>query len=105
MLCLVTSDCFIRTLLVPTWIAISLFSLHLPVLALASTLFRLAFTLPALPPDKQCMIAGLIYKSLKLAVLESPMTRVFNLSELMLGGFGGSDPVTGGGETGEGSAS
>ena len=31
------------------------------------------------------------------------MTRVFNLSELMVGGFGGSDPVTGGGETGEGS--
>jgi hypothetical protein len=33
------------------------------------------------------------------------MTRVFNLSELMVGGFGISDPVTGGGETREGSAS
>ena len=33
------------------------------------------------------------------------MTRVFNLSELMVGGFGVSDPVTGGGETREGSAS
>jgi hypothetical protein len=32
------------------------------------------------------------------------MTRVFNLSQLM-GGFGVSDPVTGGGETREGSAS
>ena len=33
------------------------------------------------------------------------MTRVFNLSELMVVGFGVSDPVTGGGETREGSAS
>ena len=28
--------------------------------------------------------------------MESPMTRVFNLSELMVGSFGVSDPVTGG---------
>ena len=33
------------------------------------------------------------------------MTRGFNLSELMVGGFGFSDPVTGGVETREGSAS
>ena len=33
------------------------------------------------------------------------MTMVFNLSELMVGGFGVSDPVTGGVETREGSAS
>ena len=33
------------------------------------------------------------------------MTWVFNLLELMVGGFGGSDPVTGGVETREGSAS
>ena len=33
------------------------------------------------------------------------MTRVFNLSELMVGGFGVSDPVTGGVETREDSAS
>ena len=33
------------------------------------------------------------------------MTRVFNLSELMVGGFGVSDPVTGEVETREGSAS
>ena len=33
------------------------------------------------------------------------MTRVFNLSELMVGGCGVSDPVTGGVETREGSAS
>ena len=33
------------------------------------------------------------------------MTRVFNLSELMVGGFGVSDPATGGIETREGSAS
>ena len=33
------------------------------------------------------------------------MTRVFNLSELMVGSFGVSDPVTGGVETREGSAS
>ena len=33
------------------------------------------------------------------------MTRVFNLSELMVGGFGISDPIMGGGETREGSAS
>jgi hypothetical protein len=32
------------------------------------------------------------------------MTRVFNLLELMVGGFGVSDPVTGGRETREGSA-
>ena len=37
--------------------------------------------------------------------MESPMTRVFNLSELMVGSFGVSDPVTGGVETREGSAS
>jgi hypothetical protein len=37
--------------------------------------------------------------------MESPMTRVFNLSELMLGSFGNSDPITGGRETREGSAS
>ena len=37
--------------------------------------------------------------------MESPMTRVFKLSELMVEGFGVSDPVTGGGETREGSAS
>ena len=35
--------------------------------------------------------------------MESPMTRVFNLSELMVGSF--SDPVTGGVETREDSAS
>ena len=33
------------------------------------------------------------------------MTRVFNLSELMVGSFGVSDPITGGVETREGSAS
>ena len=33
------------------------------------------------------------------------MTRVFNLSELMVGGLGVSDPVTGGGETREDSDS
>ena len=33
------------------------------------------------------------------------MTRVFNLSEQMVGSFGVSDPVTGGVETREGSAS
>jgi hypothetical protein len=33
------------------------------------------------------------------------MTKVFNLSELMVRGFGVSDPVTGGVETREGSAS
>ena len=33
------------------------------------------------------------------------MTRVFNLSELMVGGFGVSDPVMGGGETREDSDS
>ena len=33
------------------------------------------------------------------------MTRVFNLSELMVGAFGVSDPVTEGVETREGSAS
>jgi hypothetical protein len=33
------------------------------------------------------------------------MTRVFNLSELMVGSFAVSDPVTGGVETREGSAS
>jgi hypothetical protein len=33
------------------------------------------------------------------------MTWVFNLSELMVGGFGVSDPITGGVETREGSAS
>ena len=33
------------------------------------------------------------------------MTRVFNLSELMVGSFGLSDPVTGGVETREGSVS
>jgi hypothetical protein len=33
------------------------------------------------------------------------MNRIFNLSKLMVGGFGWSDPVTGGGETREGSAS
>ena len=33
--------------------------------------------------------------------MESPLTRVFNLSELMLGGFGVSDPETGEGETRE----
>ena len=37
--------------------------------------------------------------------MDSPMTRVFNLSELMVGGFSVSDPVTGGVETREGSAS
>ena len=37
--------------------------------------------------------------------MESPMTRVFNLSELMVGSFGVSDPVTGGVETREDSAS
>jgi hypothetical protein len=37
--------------------------------------------------------------------MESPITRVFNLSELMVAGFGVSDPVTGRGETREGSAS
>uniref|UniRef100_A0A8C7TQU8 TNFR-Cys domain-containing protein n=1 Tax=Oncorhynchus mykiss TaxID=8022 RepID=A0A8C7TQU8_ONCMY len=42
MLRLVTSDCFILTLLVPTWITITLYSLHSAVLALASTFFRLA---------------------------------------------------------------
>ena len=33
------------------------------------------------------------------------MTRVFNLSALMVGGFGVSDPITGGAETREGLAS
>jgi hypothetical protein len=28
-------------------------------------------------------------------LMESAMTRVFNLSELLVGGFGGSDPITG----------
>ena len=37
--------------------------------------------------------------------MESPMTRVFNLSELMVGSFGVSDPVTGGVEPRVGSAS
>ena len=37
--------------------------------------------------------------------MKSPMTRVFNLSELMVGSFGVSDPVTGGVETREGEAS
>jgi hypothetical protein len=35
--------------------------------------------------------------------MESPMTGVFNLSELMVGSFGVSDPITGGVETREGS--
>ena len=33
------------------------------------------------------------------------MTRVFNLTEIMVGGFGVSNPVTGGGETREDSDS
>ena len=37
--------------------------------------------------------------------MESPMTRIFKLSKLMVGGIGVSDPVTGGVETREGSAS
>ena len=37
--------------------------------------------------------------------MESPMTRVFNLSELTVGAFGVSDPVTGGVETREDSDS
>jgi hypothetical protein len=37
--------------------------------------------------------------------MESPMTRVFNLSELTVGSFGFSDPGTGGVESREGSAS
>ena len=37
--------------------------------------------------------------------MDSQMTRIFNLSELMVGGFGVSDPVTGGAEIREGSAS
>jgi hypothetical protein len=86
-------------------ITISLYSLCSPVFALASTLFRLAFTSVALPPGKQCMIARLLFLTLILRVMESPMTRVFNLSELMVGGFGVSDPVTSGGGTREGSAS
>ena len=45
MLRLVTSDCFILTSLVPTGITISLYSLHSPVIALASTTFRLALML------------------------------------------------------------
>ena len=56
MLRLVTSDCFILTLLVLTWITISIYSLHLPVLA--STIIRLALMTVALPPGKQCLIAG-----------------------------------------------
>ena len=100
MLLLVTSDCFILTLLVPTWITLSLYSLHSPVLALASSVLRLAITAGALPPCTQWLFVHLI-----LWVMESPMTRVFNLSELMVGGFGVSDPVMGGGETWEGSDS
>ena len=103
MLRLVTSDCFILTSLVPTWITISLYSLHSPVLA--STIFRLALTSVALPPGNQCMIAGWFVLSIILRVMESPMTRVFDLSELMVGGFGVLDPVTGGVETREGSTS
>jgi hypothetical protein len=72
---------------------------------LASIIFWLAFTLVALPPGKQCIIAGWFFLSLVLRVMESLRTRVFNLSALMVGGFGGSDPVTCGGETREGSAS
>jgi hypothetical protein len=45
------------------------------------------------------MIAGLLFLNLILRVMELPMTRVFNLSELIMGGFGSSDPVAGGGET------
>ena len=37
--------------------------------------------------------------------MESPMTRVFNLLEIMVGSFGVSAPVTRGVETREGSAS
>ena len=37
--------------------------------------------------------------------MELPMTRDLKLSELMVGAFGVSDPVTGGVETREGSAS
>ena len=59
----------------------------------------------ALPPGKQCMIAGWFVWSLILWVMESSMTRVFNLSELMVGGFGNSDPVTGRGEIWESSYS
>jgi hypothetical protein len=55
---LVTFNCFILTLLFHTWITITLYFLHSPVLALASTIFRLAFTLVGLPPGKQWMIAG-----------------------------------------------
>ena len=88
MLRLVTSDCFILTSLVPTWITISLYFLHSPVLALACTIFRLALKSVALPPGKQGMIPGWFVLSLILWVMESPMTRVFNLSELMVGGFG-----------------
>ena len=51
------------------------------------------------------MIAQWFVLSLILRVMESPMTRVFNLSELMVGSFGVSDPVTGRVETREGSAS
>ena len=69
--------------------------LHSPVLALASTIFRLALTSLALPPDKQSMIAGWFVLSLILRVMELPMTRVFNLSELRVGGFRVPDPVTG----------
>ena len=58
----------------------------------------------ALPPGKQCMIAGWFVLSLILQVMESPMTRVFNLSELMVRIFSVSDPVTGGGKTRKGSA-
>ena len=36
--------------------------------------------------------------------MESPITRVFNFSELMVGSFDNSDPITDGGETREGSA-
>jgi hypothetical protein len=84
---------------------------NLPILStltnfsLASVIFRLAFTSVARPPGKQCMIAGWFFLSLILRVMELPMTMVFNLSELMVGGFNGSDPVTGGGEIGEGLAS
>jgi hypothetical protein len=105
MLRLVTSDSFILTSLVLTWITISLYSLHSPVLVLAKAIFRLAFTSVALPPGKQCMIAEWLFLSLILRVMESPMTPIFIFSELMVGGFGGSDPVTGGGETWEASSS
>jgi hypothetical protein len=59
---------------VSTWITISLYHLHSPVLASASSIFRLTFTSVALPPGKQCMIAGWLFLSLILQVIESPMT-------------------------------